>query len=283
MLGAIVGDIVGSRFEFNNHKSKDFKLFHGSCFPTDDSIMTLAVAKAVMGAVGQYSPVNKGYNRAFYAKLSLLTVRYMREIGRKYPDCGFGGMFYRWVFSDNPRPYKSFGNGAAMRISPVGFVARGEMEAENLARAVTEVTHNHAEGIKGAKAVALAMVMARRGTLKDEIQKRISNDYYPLDFKIDDIRPTYSFKETCQETVPQAIKCFLEATSFEDAIRTAISLGGDSDTIAAITGAIAEAYYGVPAGIKEKALGYLDLELRGIYDMWEKFAQENEKTQFRHT
>ena len=272
MLGAIVGDVVGSRYEFNNHRSKDFDLFGDGCFATDDSIMTLAVAKALMEASKVKPPSSSGYDQGFHAVLSEMTVKYMQEIGRKYPNCGFGGMFYQWVFSDNPKPYNSFGNGAAMRVSPSGFLAIDEREAERLAETVTEVTHNHIEGIKGARATAVAIAMAGRGALKKEIHERIASDYYPLDFWISDIRATYCFNETCQETVPQAIKCFLEASSFEDTIRTAISLGGDSDTIAAIAGAIAEAYYGVPADIKEKALAYLDEELRVIYDEWENFV-----------
>jgi hypothetical protein len=204
----------------------------------------------------------------------------MQEIGRKYPNCGFGGMFYHWVFSDRPEPYNSFGNGAAMRVSPAGFAANDEWEAECLAETVTEVTHSHEEGIKGAKATAVAIVMARRGALKSEIRARITAEYYPLDFKIDDIRPQYKFNETCKGTVPQAIACFLESSSFEDAIRTAISLGGDSDTIGAITGAIAEAYWGVPDEIKENALAYLDDELRAIYDAWVDFAPAD-REQFR--
>ncbi len=272
MLGAIIGDIVGSRFEFKNHKSKDFELFGDGCFATDDSIMTLAVAKAIMEASKVKPKLKNGYDDDFYALLSDMSVKYMQEIGCKYPNCGFGGMFYRWVFSDHPKPYNSFGNGAAMRVSPAGFAATDEMEAESLAETVTEVTHNHDEGIKGAKATAVAIALARRSALKSEIRERITSEYYPLDFRIDDIRATYHFNETCQETVPQAIECFLEATSFEDAIRTAISLGGDSDTIAAITGSIAEAYYGVPEEIKEKALNYLDDELRAIYDAWKQFA-----------
>jgi len=272
MLGAIIGDIVGSRFEFNNHRSKDFDLFADGCFATDDSIMSLAVAKAIMEASKTRNFNGKGYDHDFHAVLSDLTVKYMQEIGRKYPNCGFGGMFYQWVFSGKPEPYNSFGNGAAMRVSPAGFAATNEWEAEHLAETVTEVTHNHEEGIKGAKATAVAIDMARQGKLKSEIRERMAAEYYPLDFRIDDIRASYRFNETCQETVPQAIECFLESTSFEDAIRTAISLGGDSDTIAAITGAIAEAYYGIPDAIKEKALGYLDEELRAIYDEWVQFA-----------
>ena len=276
MLGAIIGDIVGSRFEFNNHRSKEFDMFAEGCFATDDSIMTLAVAKAIMEAAKVKGPAISDYDD-YHALLSDLTVRYMQEIGRKYPNCGFGGMFRKWVFSDNPEPYNSFGNGAAMRVSPAGFAAKFVWDAEELAETVTSVTHDHDEGIKGAKATAAAICMARRGALKCEIREHIIRDYYPLDFKIDDIRAAYRFNETCQETVPQAIECFLESTSFEDAIRTAISLGGDSDTIGAIAGAIAEAYYGVPEDIKEKALAYLDEELRAIYDEWTAFAPINDE------
>lgn len=282
MLGAIIGDIVGSRFEFKNHRSKDFNLFSDGCFATDDSIMTLAVAKAILETekvvergAGLYESDQK-----FYSLLSELTVNFMQEIGRKYPHCGFGGLFGQWIFSDNPQPYNSFGNGAAMRVSPVGFYARHAYEIENLSRAVTAVTHNHDEGLKGAEATARAVCLARTGSLKEEIRSAIERDYYQLDFTIDGIRDSYQFNETCQETVPQAIQAFLESTSFEDAIRTAISLGGDSDTIAAITGAIAEAYYGVPDWIKQQALSYLDNELLGIYREWEARAGVNDHGRF---
>lgn len=272
MLGAIVGDIVGSRFEFNNHRCKDFYLFDDTCFATDDSLMTLAVAKAIMEVSKTKKMSSLDLDNDFHAVLSCQTVKNMQTIGRAYPNCGFGGMFYRWVFSDNPKPYNSFGNGAAMRVSPAGFAASSEQEAKQLAQTVTAVTHNHEEGIKGAEATVVAIVMARQGAPKSEIRERIEAEYYPLDFKIDDIRESYRFNVTCQGTVPQAIECFLESTSFEDTIRTAISLGGDSDTIAAIAGAIAEACYGVPDDIKEKALSYLDEELRAIYDAWELFV-----------
>ena len=273
MLGAMIGDIAGSRFEFNNYRDKDFDLFAKECFATDDSIMTLAVAKAIMETERRIGPSISGYdsNLEYFQLLAHMTARYMQEIGRRYPNCGYGGMFARWMFSGNPEPYNSFGNGAAMRISPAGFAARSELEAMCLSKTITAVTHNHEEGIKGAEAVAVAVYMARHGFLKSEIRDRISRDYYPLDFTVDQIRPTYQFNETCQETVPQAIAAFLESTSFEDAIRTAVSLGGDSDTIAAIAGAIAEAYYGVPGRIRDKALSYLDDELRAIYEEWEDF------------
>ena len=185
-------------------------------------------------------------------------------------------------FGDIPQPYNSFGNGAAMRISPVGFAAKTETEACRLSEAVTGVTHNHEEGIKGAEAVSVAIYMARRGFTKGEIREKIESNYYSLDFTIDGIRDTYQFNETCQNTVPQAIEAFLESTSFEDAIRNAISLGGDSDTLAAITGAIAEAYYGVPKELKEKALAYLNDELRSIFDDWSEFmGDEGATSKFR--
>ncbi|NLZ38592.1 MAG: ADP-ribosylglycohydrolase [Firmicutes bacterium] len=271
MLGAIIGDIAGSRFEFRSHKSKDFELFTDECRVTDDSIMTLAVAKAIMETKRKAGSYKNDSDSAYYALLEKLTISYMQKIGCKYPNCGFGGMFSQWLFSDDPKPYNSFGNGAAMRISPVGFIVKTEREACRLARVVTGVSHNHSEGIKGAEATTVAIFMARNGFTKDEIKERIERNYYQLNFKIDDIRDTYEFNETCQGTVPQAIQAFLESTSFEGAIRTAISLGGDSDTLAAITGSIAEAYYGVPKDIKEKALNYLDNYLRAIYDEWSEF------------
>jgi ADP-ribosylglycohydrolase len=274
MLGAIIGDIVGSRFEFNNHRNKDFELFTNDCQVTDDSIMTLAVAKAIMEAAKIKEPSISGYDydSEYYSLVEEMTVKNMQAIGRKYPNCGYGGMFSRWVFSDNPQPYNSFGNGAAMRISPVGFAARTEGEASRISEAITGVTHNHDEGIKGAEATAVAIYMARRGFTKSEIRDKISRNYYPLEFTIDEIRDTYQFNESCQETVPQAIEVFLESTSFEDSIRTAISLGGDSDTLAAITGSFAEAYYGVPEDIRDKAITYLDADLRKIYDEWVAFT-----------
>jgi ADP-ribosyl-[dinitrogen reductase] hydrolase len=273
MIGAIIGDIVGSRFEFNNYKNKDFELFTDECFVTDDSIMTLAVARAIMeaGKRKEQSDYMAKYAGDYYSLVADMTVKYMQEIGRQYPNCGYGRMFMEWVFSDSPRAYNSFGNGAAMRISPVGFAARSEDEVKKLSHAVTAVTHNHPEGIKGAEAVALAIFMARSGDTKIEIRNKINSSYYPLDFTIDQIRDSYEFNETCQGTCPQAIEAFLESTSFEDAIRTAISLGGDSDTVAAITGSIAEAYYGVPPEIRDRALRYLDNELRAIYDEWTEF------------
>jgi len=224
--------------------------------------MTLAISKAILSCSGDWERLGEN------------TVKYMQTIGRKYPDCGFGGMFRKWVFDDDPKPYNSFGNGAAMRVSPCGFIAQSEDEAKLLARKVTEVTHNHPEGLKGAEAAAVAVFLARNGAAKSEIKERIEKDYYTLNFNLDNIRENYLFNESCQGTVPQAIKAFLESVSFEDAIRNAVSIGGDSDTLAAITGGIAEAYYGVPHDLKRKALAYLDRELRDIYREWEKFSRK---------
>ena len=269
MLGAIVGDIVGSRFEFDNHRSKDFELFTPACEVTDDSIMTLAVAKAIMRTDKQMGAREQGerLSQGYCDELGILTVKHMQEIGRKYPGCGYGNRFFEWVFSKEPKPYQSYGNGAAMRISPAGFVAKTEAQVFQLAETITSVTHNHEEGLKGGSAVALAVFLARHGSPMNEIKSRMA-EYYDLDFKIDDIRSSYKFDETCQGTVPQALNAFFESDSFEDAIRNAISLGGDSDTIAAITGSIADAFYGVPDPIRDSALFYLDNELWGIYTDW---------------
>ena len=257
MLGAITGDIVGSRFEWNNLRSKNFTLFTPQCGFTDDSVMTAAIAKAVIEAGSDAG------------KLSGLAVRYMREIGRNYPDCGYGGRFYEWVFSDIMGPYNSYGNGAAMRVSPCGFAAADIDEAKLFSRKVTEVTHNHPEGIKGAEAAAVCIVLAREKKPIDEIRDYVNENYYPMDFTLDGIRGSYRFNETCQDTVPQAIMAFLESTGFEDAIRNAVSIGGDSDTLAAITGGIAEAYYGIPSEIYKSTLSFLDEQLLNILAEYE--------------
>lgn len=254
MIGAIIGDIVGSIYEFNNHRSKNFPLFDDDCFFTDDTIMTLAVGKAI-----------KEFKSDNSINLSDAAVKYMQKLGRPYPGCGYGGSFYNWIYSDNPKPYDSFGNGAAMRVSAAGFAANTEDEAKLLSKAVTEVSHNHPEGIKGAEAVALAVFWAKTGVDKSVIGTRLK-EYYDLNFTLEGIRKTYRFNETCQDTVPQAIKAFLESTDFEDAIRNAISVGGDSDTLAAITGSIAEAYYGVPKTLEHAALTYLGDDLISAYD-----------------
>ena len=258
MIGAIIGDIAGSRFEFHNYRRKDFTLFAPDCMATDDSIMSLAIAEALMKS------------RPDDSNLAENTVRYMQSVGRHYPDCGYGGRFYHWIFSDHPHPYNSFGNGSAMRVSAAGFAAVSLEDAKKKAEIVTAVSHNHPEGIKGAVATAEAIYLARTGYDKEEIRKRITEEYYPINFTLDEIRDSYRFNETCQETVPQALEAFFESTDFEDAIRCSVSVGGDSDTLAAICGGIAEAYYGVPDDMREQAISYLDDRLRDILIRFEE-------------
>ena len=252
MLGAIIGDIVGSRFERDNRKSKEFTLFTGRCHPTDDSNMTLAIALALLRSGGDLSVLPEQ------------AVAAMQEVGRRYPR-GFGGHFRRWVFSDDPKPYGSWGNGAAMRVSPCAWAASSLEEALAMADAVTKVTHDHPEGVKGARAVTAAIFLARRGAGIPEIRAHVQREYYPLAFTLEQIRPTYGFDVSCQGSVPQAIEAFLESVSFEDAIRNAVSIGGDSDTIAAMVGSLAEAFFGIPEWLQEKGMDYLDDEMEVVY------------------
>lgn len=258
MLGAIVGDVVGSRFEFNNYRAKDFQLFHSSCFPTDDSIMTLAVCQALLECKGHYTGLEK------------MAQNWLQEFGRWYPDAGYGGRFNQWIYSSNPKPYNSWGNGSAMRVSPVAYVANTLAEVKQLSYQVTCITHNHPEGIKGAEATAVATYMALHSATKTEIHQAMEQ-YYKLDFTLDEIRPTYEFNESCQDTVPQALQAFFESTDFEDAIRNGVSIGGDTDTIGAITGAVAGAYYGVPEEIAVKTWEYLDVTEKAVLKAFEEY------------
>lgn len=227
MLGAIVGDIVGSIYEWDNHRSKDFPFFGQGVDYTDDSVLTAAVADALLHG---HPPQKSLYLWA-----------------TRHPKRGYGGGFAQWLTTWELAPYDSFGNGAAMRVSPAALLANTLEEALELATKVTEVTHNHPEGIKGAKATAHAIFLARFGASAEEIRRTIAATYgYDMDRTVDSIRPDYRFNETCQETVPEALICALEARSFEDAIRNAISIGGDSDTVAAIAGPVAEAMFGIP-------------------------------------
>ena len=260
MLGAIIGDVVGSVYEFSSEKTKDFMLFAPGCRPTDDSIMTVAVGLACLNTD---CSDEDGFKNAVIDR--------MRELGAEYPDAGYGGSFYRWLFHGLTEPYNSFGNGSAMRVSPVAWAAETLEDAEKFAAWSAEVTHNHPEGIRGAQAVAAAIFLARDGKSKDEIRAYIEEKYYDLDFTVDEIRPSYSFDVTCQGSVPQAIECFLESEDFEDAIRNAVSLGGDGDTQAAIAGSIAEAFYGIPEELSEKVMEYLDDTLREYYWEWKEF------------
>ena len=246
MIGAIAGDIIGSVYEWDNIKTKQFDLFSPDCFFTDDSVLTIALADAIL-------------NQQDYVSV-------MKSYYRRYPDAGYGGMFHRWAQSEDSQPYNSWGNGAAMRISPVGFAFDSLDEVLDKARQYTEITHNHPEGIKGAQAVAAAIFLARTGRTKAEIKESVTAMFgYDLSKTLDEIRPIYQFNESCQQTVPEAMTAFLESTDFEDAIRNAISLGGDSDTLACIAGGIAEAFYGgVPDWITRRAIDLLDDDLRSI-------------------
>lgn len=258
MRGATIGDIVGSRFERHNHKSKKFELFTDQCRFTDDTAMTVAIAKALLECKGDYTDLG---NHA---------IRCMQEIGQRYPNAGYGQIFYLWLHHKAPAPYLSYGNGSAMRVSPVAYAAKSAQECIDLADAVTKVSHDHPEGMKGAEAAALITFGARSYLPKQILRELMQTWYYTLDFTIDEIRPTYRFDASCQGSVPQAIEAFLESEDFEDAIRIAVSLGGDSDTIAAIAGGIAGAYYGVPDDLWQKAAEYLPQE---FLDILEEFEQ----------
>jgi ADP-ribosylglycohydrolase len=234
MIGAIAGDIIGSVYEHHQIKTKEFPLFHPQCRFTDDTVLTVAIADAILSG------------RPY--------IESVREIGRRYSGAGYGEAFIRWLHSDDPRPYKSWGNGSAMRVSPVGFAFQSEEEVLRQAKMTAEISHNHPEGIKGAQATALAVFLARTGIGKEQIRSRIAKKFgYDMNRTADNIRPAYSFDLSCQGTVPEAIIAFLDSDSYEDAVRNAISLGGDSDTLACITGGIAEAFYGdITEEIQEK-------------------------------
>lgn len=246
MLGAIIGDIVGSIYEWNPIKTKEFTLFHPRRYFTDDSVCTAAVADILLH--------------------NLSPAQTLQEWCRRHPDRGYGGFFGQWIYSD-PEPYGSYGNGAAMRVSPAAFLHQDDLDAAlNAADNVTAITHNHPEGIKGARATTHAIWLAYQGETATDIRQIIAIEYgYDLIQTVDDIRPGYSFDETCKGTVPQAITCALESESFEDAVRNAVSLGGDSDTLAAIAGPIAEALHGIPDEFKELVVDQYLADAPDIY------------------
>ena len=306
IMGAIIGDIVGSRFEFHPNKSKDFELLQkpryvknefnlaastfdrGSYF-TDDTILTLAICDAIddteLKEFCEYDDqrIYYDYNYTYNHKYKILRTRCHREyliketkekmieFGRRYPHGGYGSSFKRWLFSADPQPYNSCGNGSAMRVSGVAYTAGCLEEVKELSQIVTEVTHNHPEGLKGAEAVAVAMWLALHGKTKQEIKEYIEQNYfYFLDFDYDYLIKNYGFGSVCQNTVPQSIYAFLISNSYEDAIRTTISLGGDADTMGAITGAIAGAYYGVPQELIDKAKEFLTADLLEVVERFDK-------------
>ena len=239
MYGAILGDIIGSPFEFDRgDKTKEFDLFSKGCGFTDDSVMTIAIGEALL-TIGSEATVKK---------IEEAVVANMQDWGRRHPYAGYGGRFRYWLEERNPKSYGSYGNGSAMRVSAAGWLYDSLERTREVARATANVTHNHPEGIKGAEATASAIYMARNESSKEEIKEYIEREFhYNLDRTLDEIRPGYHMDETCQRTVPEAIIAFLESKDFEDAIRNVVSLGGDTDTLGAITGSIAEAFYGIPA------------------------------------
>ena len=267
MLGAVCGDIAGSVHEF--HALKDgadwnsFPLLTKKNYFTDDSILTFAVAKALM------SPYKSD------EELKEHIVDNFHEFAKRYPHGGYGGRFARWLMNGEREPYNSFGNGSAMRVSPAGWIANSLQETERMAKLTAEVTHNHPEGIKGARSVAGAIFLARNGASKEEIKNYIESKYgYDLSRSLAEIQPDYSFNETCQGSVPEALVAFLESENFEDAIRKAIWLRGDADTQAAIAGSVAEAFYGMPEELRADTEKYLTDDLYEIYENWRKFIKK---------
>ena len=258
MIGAILGDIIGSPYEFDmGNKTKDFPLFSEDSYFTDDTIMTIAVSEAFMEAPDDEDMIRQRL------------VQSMQKWGHRYPGAGYGVRFSSWLDSQNPLPYNSWGNGAAMRVSPVAWLYNNLDAVRRMARISADVTHNHPEGIKGAEATAAAIFLARTGHSKAEIKAYIEKEFhYDLSRTCDEIRPTYHHVESCQETVPEAITAFLEGESFEDVIRTAVSLGGDCDTLTCIAGSIAEGFYGVPDELKAECRTRLSPELRAVLDVF---------------
>lgn len=273
MIGAMCGDIVGSIYEANNIKEKEFEFFGNRCRFTDDSVMTAAISKACCDYI-------KNKDEESFKKKC---VRYMQELGRTHIHAGYGGTFIYWLLSDNPKPYNSYGNGSAMRVSPVAWVAETLEEAEKLAKLSAEVTHNHPNGIAGAQAVAGSIWIMLNGGNKKNVKEYVENNYYKLDFELKEIRENYKFDVTCQGSVPQAIEAFLESENYEDAIRNAISIGGDSDTIAAIAGSLAEACYGIPRDIIKKTVSYLDADLKKCaLDFYDNVAKNKKKNKEKY-
>lgn len=270
MYGAILGDIIGSPFEFDRgDKTKYFKLFSRRSHFTDDSVMTLAVCEALL-KVGQDATVKK---------IEDAVITSMQSWGRRYPHEGYGGYFRLWLTARHPNPYNSFGNGSAMRVSAAGWLYDSLEKTRVVAKATANVTHNHPEGIKGAEATASAIFMARNGSSKEEIKKYIENEFhYDLNRTLDEIRPSFHMDETCQKTVPEAIIAFLEARDFEDAIRNAVSLGGDTDTLGAITGSIAEAYFGISETLISECRNRINKDMRDVVDTFYSLVRKDDSS-----
>lgn len=262
MYGAIAGDMIGAPYEFDmSPKVKEFPLFSTGSQFTDDSVMTVAVAEALMDTIGQTDD-----------EVKAALIRSMKKWGTKYPDAGYGNMFYQWLHAADPKPYGSYGNGSAMRVSSAGWLYDTLEKTRHIARLTAEVTHNHPEGIKGAEATASVIYLSRMGLSKDEIKAYIVREFgYNLSRTCDQIRPGYYHIETCPRTVPEAITAFMEGTDFEDVIRTAVSLGGDCDTLTCIAGGMAEAFYDMPDSIKAEVRNRLPDDMLMVC---ERFTEE---------
>ena len=271
MYGAILGDMIGSPYEFDRgNKSKEFPLFCESSQFTDDTVMTLAVAQAFCDAKEMKRTQDWNEENLQWVKNRL--IRQMQLFGRTYPDAGYGVMFTRWLQEKDPKPYGSFGNGSAMRVSAAAWLFHDMKTVRSMARLSSEVTHDHPEGIKGAEATAAAIFMARTGHTKSEIKEYMEAEFgYDLSRTCDQIRPGYYHVESCQETVPEAITAFLEGKTFEDVIRIAVSLGGDCDTLTCIAGSIAEGFYGIPQHLKQECVNRLPKELQTVLYRTEKY------------
>lgn len=262
MLGAIIGDIVGSRFEWNNIKSKKFEFFHDECTFTDDTVMSCAVAKAII--------LWDEEERPSYERLSELAITCMRTMGTTYPDRGYGGNFNRWLHNKSMGPYNSCGNGSAMRVAPVGWAANSLEECIEMSNAVTAITHNHPDGIMGAEATAVQIFIARSGAALPELEAYQKVHYYSIDYGMNWLWKNYHWSSLCDKTCQPAYVCLYESKGFEDCIRNCMSIGGDSDTIGAIAGGIAEAFHGIPNEIRKLGLPYLDDGLLAIYEEFTK-------------
>ncbi len=267
MLGAIIGDMAGSIYEFDNIKSRDFEFLSERCEPTDDSILTCAIARALIDVKGRGT------------QLERVIMFRMKEyfLANPLPMGGFGAKFFQWALSDVTEPYGSWGNGAAMRISPVAYVANTEAEVKLLSRIVTGTTHNDLEGLKGGEVTALAVFKALHGVTKEDIQKMVKS-YYPGEYSVEELHRTYTFEPSCQKTVPEGMQCFFESEDYESAIRNVMYIGGDCDTLGAIVGAVAGAYYGIPKWIQEKALSMMPDYMVEDYEDFKTMYMDKEKT-----
>ena len=273
MYGAIIGDIVGSRFEFDRgNKSREFELFGKGCEFTDDTVMTVAVAEALMDAGKD----------ADEKTVKEHLIRSLKKWGQKYPDAGYGARFIDWVLSDDAKPYVSYGNGSGMRVSPAGWLYDSMERTREVARWTAEITHNHPEGIKGAESTAAGIFLARdRASLK-EISDYIEKEFgYDLSRTLDEIRPYYHHVEDCMKTIPEAFECFLESESYESCLRNVMYIGGDTDTLGAIAGAIAEAYWGVPEELKRQAEKYIDEDINAMIAKFYKILEAG-TTKLKH-